>query len=95
MADVKLFKCLPIPAGDHKDVYELQPIRMVLLHNRTSVPPANATRVLSALAVIIRGFNSVLYYSSQVKPGTKGFDSFIRYSAAVVCHSSRAIVVLS
>lgn len=31
--DLGLYKCLPIPKGDYKDIYELQSLRMTQLHN--------------------------------------------------------------
>lgn len=30
---LKLFKCLPIPPGSHKDLYEVQALRMAVIHN--------------------------------------------------------------
>ncbi|KIO34522.1 hypothetical protein M407DRAFT_16500 [Tulasnella calospora MUT 4182] len=65
--ELKLFYCLAIPEGDHNDIFELQAIRMVLLHN-----------------VIIRGFNSVLYYSKQIQRGTSELKSFLEYTEQVI-----------
>ncbi|KAG8908134.1 hypothetical protein FRB99_000162 [Tulasnella sp. 403] len=62
--ELKLFKCLPIPPGNIDDIFELQAIRMAILHN-----------------IIIRSYNSILYYSGQVKPGTKEYNAFLAYCA--------------
>ncbi|KAG8927458.1 hypothetical protein FRC01_007470 [Tulasnella sp. 417] len=59
---VKLFHCLPVPAGDLNDIYEIQPVRMAILHN-----------------IILRGFNSMIYYSGEVTAGTKKYTSFLSY----------------
>ncbi|KAG8908133.1 hypothetical protein FRB99_000161 [Tulasnella sp. 403] len=65
MADqLKLFRCLPIPAGNIKDLYELQAMRMAVLHN-----------------IVIRSYNSMLYYSGQIKPGTNEYIAFLGYCA--------------
>ncbi|KAG8895677.1 hypothetical protein FRC00_007138 [Tulasnella sp. 408] len=66
-SELTLLYCLAIPEGDHTDIFELQAIRMVLLHN-----------------VIIRGFNSVLYYSMQVQPGTAELKSFLEYTEQMI-----------
>jgi len=65
-AQLKLFKCLPIVQGDYKDTFDLQAIRMCLIHN-----------------VVIRGYNSIIYYSGAVKPDTKEFQSFLEYCVLV------------
>ncbi|KAG8865408.1 hypothetical protein FRB96_000298 [Tulasnella sp. 330] len=56
---VKLYKCIPIPRGSISNVWELQAIRMVIIHNvfiraynsmlhySTQVSPSNAKRVNS------------------------------------------------
>ncbi|KAG9043965.1 hypothetical protein FS837_008941 [Tulasnella sp. UAMH 9824] len=66
-SELTLFYCLAIPEGYHTDIFELQAIRMVLLHN-----------------IIIRGFNSVLYYSTQVQPDTAELKSFLEYTEQVI-----------
>lgn len=63
----ELFHCIPIPAGDHNDVFDRQSIRMVLLHN-----------------IVIRGLNSMLYYSGQVESGTPRYMSFLTYCNEVL-----------
>ncbi|KIO34532.1 hypothetical protein M407DRAFT_240428 [Tulasnella calospora MUT 4182] len=63
----ELFHCIPIPAGDHQDVFDRQSIRMVLTHN-----------------IIIRGVNSMFYYSGQVEPGTPSYESFLTYSNEIL-----------
>ncbi|KAG9043971.1 hypothetical protein FS837_008947 [Tulasnella sp. UAMH 9824] len=67
MSQVQLFHCLPIPAGSKDDVFELQALRMVLLHN-----------------IIIRGFNSLLYYSGEVQPNTPKYNAFLAYAGEVI-----------
>ncbi|KAG8865407.1 hypothetical protein FRB96_000297 [Tulasnella sp. 330] len=63
LEELRLYKCLPIPRGSINDVWELQAIRMVIIHN-----------------VLIRAYNSMLHYSTQVSPDdAKRVSSFIRY----------------
>ncbi|KAG8927456.1 hypothetical protein FRC01_007468 [Tulasnella sp. 417] len=64
---VKLFHCLPVPAGDLNDLYEMQPVRMAILHN-----------------IILRGFNSMIYYNGEVIAGTKKYMSFLSYCNQVI-----------
>ncbi|KAG8953261.1 hypothetical protein FRC04_002671 [Tulasnella sp. 424] len=66
-SELKLFHCLPIPAGKLDDLYDFQAIRMVIVHN-----------------IILRGFNSMAYYSGDVEPQTKRFDSFLGYCNEVI-----------
>ncbi|KAG8927459.1 hypothetical protein FRC01_007471 [Tulasnella sp. 417] len=62
-----LFHCLPVPAGDLNDIYEIQPVRMAILHN-----------------IILRGLNSMIYYSGEVTAGTKRHMSFLNYCNRVI-----------
>ncbi|KAG9041917.1 hypothetical protein FS837_011575 [Tulasnella sp. UAMH 9824] len=64
---LKLFHCLPVPTGNLNDVYEMQPVRMAILHN-----------------IILRGFNSMIYYSGEVTAGTKKYTSFLNYCNEVI-----------
>ncbi|KAG8895678.1 hypothetical protein FRC00_007139, partial [Tulasnella sp. 408] len=94
--EVKLYQCIPIPDGDRKDVFASQAIGMALMHN-SKPKPARSEAVSSLqvkytygnLTVIIRSYNSLLYYSGEVHPGTPRFVSFLRYAQEVCAQVHR------
>ncbi|KAG9043964.1 hypothetical protein FS837_008940 [Tulasnella sp. UAMH 9824] len=87
--EVKLYQCIPIPDGDWKDVFDSQAIGMALMHN-SKTKPARYEAVSSLPVIfIIRSYNSLLYYSGEVQPGTPQFVSFLRYAQEVCAQVHR------
>ncbi|KAG8908130.1 hypothetical protein FRB99_000158 [Tulasnella sp. 403] len=80
-SDVKLFKCLPIPPGDHNDLHEMQALRQVILHNIIIRGYNGALYYSDQVQPGTKQFSAFLTYCAQV-------NAFVR------CHHSHEETII-